>query len=251
MNTEGTTQRIERRFNKRGTKKNKIKKIKKFNDNKFNKSKHISNNFNNLDDDSFDNNEYFVNQSIYDYDIDSINSEYFSYCDETIIYCQYGYFRSNIISNYFKINCFEINNIDSKIKIILNKWNIDIANKFNKLASYIYYKFRINADYMFSLKDVFIIHLTKYFDENNIKINQSDIRNLLDILFNIAKEDDKYNYIFRNYRNIILFFFSNIIRYNQFSKKKNQYILFNKVIEENKYPIIDSYLQEYIMSFIP
>jgi hypothetical protein len=247
MNTEGTTQRIERRFNKRGTKKNKIKKIKKFNDNKFNKSKHISNNFNNLDDDSFDNNEYFVNQSIYDYDNESMNSEYFSYNDEPIYY----YF-SNIISNYFKINnSFELNNINSKIKIILNKWNIDIANKFNKLASYIYYKFRINADYIFSLKDVFIFHLTKYFNENNIKIYKSDIEYLLNILFNIAKEDDKYNYIFTNYRNIVLFFFSNIIRYNQFSKKKNQYILFNKVIEENKYPIIDSYLQEHIMSFIP
>ena len=250
---ETSTKRIERRFNRRGERKDREKPVKKFDDKKFNKSKHISKYVDDMNIYDNDHEEIRINQTYTEYVYDNTDTEsVFS----TDLYDDY-YFEfttSNIFRMYFKVGdrFLDINdNFISKINFILNDWNDDISNKFKKLASYIYHKYRKDIDINLSLIDVFKIHLSMFLKDKSINIKDKEIDCILRSLFFIARNDERYNYIFNNYRNITLFIINKMIRYYQFIRKKNQYLLFFKGFQQNIIPPIDHGLQEYIMSFVP
>jgi hypothetical protein len=271
MVMEGTTHRIERRFNRRGEKKDRVKPVKKFDNKKFNKSTHITRHCNNFEDyvfdfdyghyvenyycsDDFEQNDYsYDNESLYDnneslYDNnDSLYNKYF----ESLLY--YRPFSTNeLFRKYFKVGYrFYIHNeFISKIKSILNEWNNEFVDLFKNLASCIYHKYKTEYYNYISLANVFKNHLSMFLNEKSININYNEINCILDVLFIIAKTDEKYNYIFNNYRNITLFIINKIINY-QFIKQNIQLQLFSKGFQQNIIPPIEYGLQEYIMSFVP
>lgn len=269
MEFEIISQRIERRYNQRGTKQDRIKSIKKFNGNKYNKSKHITRHFDDFNEESsidFDdiNDELYTNE-IYQTesllnddnfaDDDSFADLYLSNIIPTGFYFK-EYFKLSqrpfYFHNYFCENSIKLNEaFVSRIKIILNKWTYDISNKFKSFASYIYHKYKKDEDRFFSLSSVFTKHLSLYFYEKCIEISDDDIKYIMDALFFIAKSDEKYNYIFTNYRNVSLLIFNEMLCYHSYIKRKKQYLLFIKGAQQEKVSWIPIEIQEYIMSFIP
>jgi hypothetical protein len=271
INEDGTTQRIERRFDRRGEKKDRVKPVKKFDDKKFNKSKHITKKFDEefedfeefdeefedfeefkeikfLDDSEFNfstNGSEPEPNSVYEYDSESIFSTYDN--NDRLFGRNFNKFF------FFDLKCPSKNHkiIIDRTKIIIDKLKIEKLDLFKKISSSIYHKYKNIYDLsFFSLKEQFIEHLSLFFNEKSINISYYEIIYLLEILFDIGKSDEKYQFIFTNYRNITLYIFNKMINFESYLKKKKQYLLFFIGFEEGKIPWIPIQIQNNIMSFI-